>query len=137
MRMDDALWGRVKVIHFPHSRLGHEDKSLKLQMQSPENLEAVLAWMIEGAYKWYQHGGKGLETPHAVKELTSKQRSAQDSVGLWLEECCEIKEGEWTENTKVRVSYEKSLVAHNIEAFFPSLRRIDPRLHQVMCLHAQ
>ena len=81
---DDALWGRVKVIHFPHSRLGNEDKNLKLQLQSQDNLEAVLAWAIEGAYQWYQRGGKGLETPQAVKELTSKQRSDQESVGLWL-----------------------------------------------------
>jgi putative DNA primase/helicase len=112
---DDALWGRVKVIHFPHSRLGNEDKSLKLQLQSQDNLEAVLAWTVEGAYKWYQRGGKGLETPQAVKELTQTQRSAQDSVGLWLEECCEIKEGEWTENTKVRTSYENWCEANGYE----------------------
>lgn len=72
---DDALWGRIKVIHFPHSRLGHEDKSLKLQLQSQANQEAILAWIVEGAYQWYQRGGKGLETPQEVKELTSKQRS--------------------------------------------------------------
>jgi phage/plasmid-associated DNA primase len=109
------VWGRVKVIHFPHSRLGNEDKSLKLQLQSQDNLEAVLAWTVEGAYKWYQRGGKGLETPQAVKDLTQTQRSGQDSVGLWLEECCEIKEGEWTENTKVRTSYENWCTVNGYE----------------------
>jgi putative DNA primase/helicase len=103
---DDALWGRVKVIHFPNSRLGSEDKTLKQQLRSPENLEAALAWAIDGAYQWYQRGGKGLDTPQAVKDLTQSQRDAQDSVGLWLEECCELVEGEWTENTKIRTSYE-------------------------------
>jgi putative DNA primase/helicase len=112
---DDALWGRVRVISFPNSRLGQEDKRLKQQLQSPENLEAVLAWMIEGASMWYQREGKGLETPQAVKDLTSQQRSAQDSVGLWLAECCEIKEGEWSENTKVRVSYENWCEANGYE----------------------
>ena len=47
-----------------------------------------------------------MQTPKTVAELTEQQRNAQDSVGLWLEECCELKEGEWTENTKVRISYE-------------------------------
>jgi putative DNA primase/helicase len=112
---DDALWGRVKVIHFPHSRLGNEDKSLKLQLQTQDNLEAVLAWTIKGAYQWYQRGGKGLETPQAVKELTQTQRSGQDSVGLWLEECCELVEGEWVENTKVRSSYENWCEANGYE----------------------
>jgi putative DNA primase/helicase len=112
---DDALWGRVRVISFPNSRLGQEDKRLKQQLQSPENLEAVLAWMIDGASMWYQREGKGLETPQEVKDLTTKQRSGQDSVGLWIEECCEIKEGEWVANTIVRISYENWCEANGYE----------------------
>jgi putative DNA primase/helicase len=112
---DDALWGRVKVIHFPNSRLGQEDKTLKQLLQSPENLEAVLAWMVDGASLWYQRGGKGLDTPQAVKDLTSKQRSSQDSVGLWLEECCVINPEEWTSNTLIRVSYENWCEANGYE----------------------
>jgi len=129
---DDALWGRIKVVNFPNSKLGNEDKSLKARMQSPEILEGVLAWLIDGASEWYQFEGKGLETPETVKQLTQKQRDAQDSVGSWLEECCEIKDDEWTENTKLRLSYEnwcqengyeakkakgfsQSLAAHNLE----------------------
>jgi phage/plasmid-associated DNA primase len=85
---------------------------IKPPQKGPQNppqqgrLEAALAWAIDGAYQWYQRGGKGLDTPQAVKDLTQSQRDAQDSVGLWLEECCELVEGEWTENTKIRTSYE-------------------------------
>lgn len=103
---DDALWGRVKVIHFPNSRLGREDKTLKRRMQSPENLEAVLAWLVEGAYQWYQREGRGLETPESVRDNTRKQRADQDSVGLWLLECCEMGAEYWTSNTHIRTSYE-------------------------------
>jgi P4 family phage/plasmid primase-like protien len=112
---DDALWGRVKVIHFPHSRLGHEDKSLKQRMQSTENLEFVLAWMVEGAYQWYQHEGQGLTTPKAVSDLTQAQRAGQDSVGLWLEECCELVADEWTENSKIMLSYTNWCEANGYE----------------------
>jgi len=112
---DDALWGRVKIIHFPYSQLGKEDKSLKRHMQSSENLEAVLAWLVDGAYLWYQHEGQGLQTPDAVKELTQAQRAAQDSVGIWLEECCEMKEGEWVENTRVMTSYKNWCEANGYE----------------------
>jgi|SRR5579871_745297 len=129
---DDALWGRTKVIPFPNSKLGTEDKTLKLRMQSPDVLEGVLTWLVDGSYLWYQNRGKGLVTPDAVKQLTQQQRDAQDSVGLWLEECCELDEDEWTENSKIRFSYEnwcqengyepkkakglsQSLAAHGIE----------------------
>ena len=103
---DEALWGRVKVVPFPYSRLGQEDKSLKTRMKSPENLEFVLSWLINGAYRWYQRGGVGLITPYAVTETTSKQRSMQDSVGLWLEECCKLDADMWIENSRLRTSYE-------------------------------
>jgi len=130
---DDALWGRIKVIIFPHSKLGNEDKSLKHRIQSPEILEGVLSWLIDGASEWYQLEGKGLITPETVKNITQQQRDSQDSVGLWLEECCEIRDGNWTENNIVRLSYEswceangftpkkarwfnQSLETHNIHA---------------------
>jgi putative DNA primase/helicase len=103
---DDALWGRVKVIHFPNSQLGREDKSLKWRMQSSQNLEAVLAWMVDGAYEWYRLGDSGLQTPQAVTDLTNNQRNAQDSVGLWIDECVERDEDAWTSNAVVRTSYE-------------------------------
>jgi putative DNA primase/helicase len=112
---DDALWGRVKVIHFPYSQLGKEDKSLKRRMQTPDNLEGVLAWLIDGAYQWYQHEGQGLATPDAVTDLTRAHRDAQDSVGLWLEECCELKAGEWIPNTKIYTSYKDWCIENGYE----------------------
>jgi len=112
---DDALWGRIKVVHFPHSKLGSEDKSLKYRMQSPEILEGVLAWLIDGASEWYQLEGKGLDTPDTVKQLTQKQRDAQDSVGQWLDECCELKDDNWEEHTKIIYSYTNWCEANGYE----------------------
>jgi putative DNA primase/helicase len=112
---DDALWGRVKVVSFPNSRLGQEDKTLKQLLQTPEILESVLAWMVDGAAMWYQREGRGLDTPQAVKELTQAQRSDQDSVGLWLEECCERQEGAWTLNTLAIQSYKDWCEANGYE----------------------
>jgi putative DNA primase/helicase len=129
---DDALWGRVKVVHFPNSRLGREDKSLKRRMQAPETLECVLAWLVEGAYQWYQLAERGLQTPQSVTAITQKQRADQDSIGLWIDQCTEQDPDYWTENTKARSSYEnwcsvngyepkkangfsRSLTAHNLE----------------------
>ena len=114
---DDALWGRVKVVHFPNSRLGKEDKSLKHRMQTSENLEFVLSWLVEGSFQWYQHAGQGLQTPDAVKAITNKQRYEQDSIGLWLEECCTISTDAdaWTENNKLRTSYDNWCEANGYE----------------------
>jgi len=103
---DPAVWGRLRVVPFPNSRLGAENKELKFRLKEPDVATSIVAWYIEGAYQWYRRQGKGLMTPQEVKELTQQQRNSQDSVGLWLDECCELKADEWTENTKIRVSYE-------------------------------
>lgn len=113
---DDAIWSRVKCIEFPNSQLGREDRSLKRRMQSPENLECVLACLIEGAYQWYECGAHGLDTPDEVKKQTQAQRAAQDAVGLWLEECCEREAGAWTSNALLMQSYENWCEANGFEA---------------------
>ena len=88
--LDDAAWGRARIIHFPNSYLGMEDKTLKQRMQSQQGLEGVLAWAVEGAVKWYGLGEVGLTTPEAVRDMSNTQKTASDFLQLFLEECFEI-----------------------------------------------
>ena len=98
---DDAVWGRLHVIEFPHSFLGKEDLQLKEKLSSTESLEGVLAWLVDGAMMWdgaSKHGvmgadGKiryGLPIPTAVREATGRQRASQDYLQMFLEEMCEV-----------------------------------------------
>lgn len=91
---DDAAWGRVRVVEFPHSHLGKEDKTLKARLTQPENLRGVLRWAVEGAMKWYRLP-KGLNTPQAVQKATQAQRNTQDFIQQYLDECCEKDATAW------------------------------------------
>ena len=91
---DDAVWGRLRVLVFPHSHLGSEDKGLKHAMKDRRNLEGVLAWAVEGARQWYGDRNSGLATPGHVVSETNKARTELDTVGQWIEESLEIVEGE-------------------------------------------
>jgi len=84
---DDAAWARVRVIHFPRSYLGREDKRLKHSLKQPESLKAVLAWLVSGAGQWYQ-SGRGLVEPGIVKADTLGHRDQADYVAQFIEECC-------------------------------------------------
>lgn len=86
---DDAIWYRLKVIQFPNSYAGREDKTLKAQLKQKESLQAVLAWAVKGAIRWYNQEGTGLRVPQAVQDTTNAQRLELDYVGQWLEECIE------------------------------------------------
>lgn len=86
---DDALWGRLRLVVFPNSHLGKEDKGLKARMRDPETLEGVLAWAVKGAKAWYEDRNTGLDTPAEVHEQTTGARAEVDTVGQWIEECVE------------------------------------------------
>lgn len=111
---DDAFWGRVKVIEFPNSHLGEEDKSLKNRMQSPDCCNALLAYLVEGARMWFNEP-KGLITPTPVKESTAKQRLELDEIQRWLDEKTERKEGANTTNSDLYASYEAWCEANGVE----------------------
>ena len=116
---DDALWGRVRVIEFPNSFLGMEDKSKKTRLKQPDVLKGVLYWAVQGAIKWYALGAKGLSTPEVIAKTTQKQRAELDYVQQWLDEAANIEDeatGElWTPNEIVSASYNTWCESNHIQ----------------------
>lgn len=112
---DDALWGRVRVIEFPNSFLGREDKSKKARLKDPEALQGVLYWAVQGAIKWYALGPAGLTTPKAIASITQAQRNELDYVQQWLEECCDDDPDGWQSNEAVSISYTAWCKNNNVQ----------------------
>jgi len=102
---DDAVWARIRLIHFPHSHLGREDKGLKERMKSPSNLRGVLAWAVEGAQRWYALGSEGLPDPGTSQALLAEHRGELDNVGAWLDECAKIDADAFCTNQEVYSGY--------------------------------
>jgi putative DNA primase/helicase len=102
---DDAVWGRLRIIEFPHSYLGQEDKSLKAAMKSPPVLEGMLAWAVQGAVQWYRLGAGGLQELACSTRIKTEQRAELDTVQAWIEECCVLGEQYFTPNRALYPSY--------------------------------
>lgn len=83
---DKAAWGRLRILQFPISHLGKEDKSLKSKMLETRVQEGILAWAVEGAMKWYANENIGLITPDVVTEEVNKAQASVDWVASWIEE---------------------------------------------------
>lgn len=103
---DDALWTRPHIIEFPNSYVGKENRALKAQMRSPRNLEAVLAWAVQGAIKWYALGATGLIAPVLIQDTVQAVRNSVDYIQQWIDECTETGEGLWATSEKIYMSYE-------------------------------
>ncbi|MBI1294293.1 hypothetical protein GC175_04965 [bacterium] len=102
---DEAFWGRLRVIEFPNSYLGKEDKTLKHRLKSAKSLQGVLSWLVAGARRWYE-SPVGLQTPGSVKQTTQRQREERDYVAQWLNECTKADGEAWTVNHLLYQSYE-------------------------------
>lgn len=111
---DDAVWGRVRVIHFPNSHLDHEDKHFKEQMRSEAVLRGALVWAVEGAKKWYALGGKGLPEPQKNKDLKDEQRAELDHVSVWIEENCTTYPGLFTPSANLYTNYSEWCKANGV-----------------------
>ncbi len=101
---DTAAWGRARIIKFPNSFLGNENKGLKRDLQSRAGLEGVLKWAVEGAKRWYA-SGSGLETPTTIREEVNKQRDEQDFVKQFMDDCCDVGGGYFCSSSDLYHAY--------------------------------
>lgn len=84
--VDDAIRRRFHLIPFA-LRIPKEDRDTKLRVKLKEEWPGILAWMIEGCREWQRIG---LAPPHAVVSATDEYLEAEDAIGHWLEERCEV-----------------------------------------------
>jgi len=87
--VDEAMRRRIHLIPFVQKP---PKKNLKLKEElAAEELPAILAWAIDGAVAW---SNEGLKPPACVISATQEYLSEEDAMGRWLNEACELGEGE-------------------------------------------
>ncbi len=82
---DDAIWSRLRVIEFPTSHVGKENKHLKQKMKTSANLDAVFSWAVWGAVRWFM-SEDGPSLPDVVRDATNESRDSVDYVQQFLDE---------------------------------------------------
>ena len=126
---DDAVWGRVRLIEFPHSHLGKENKALKSKMRSAKMLKGVLAWAVAGAVKWYALGDSGLPELPTSAEIKQSHRDELDNVGQWLDENIKpASDDKYVASSMLYTSYESWCKSNGVspkkqKGFVQSLKR--------------
>lgn len=74
-----GFWRRVRVIPFPVSFVGREDKTLadRLLAEAP----GILSWAVQGCLRWQS---QGLPMAPAMARATSDYREQEDQVGRFI-----------------------------------------------------
>ena len=80
---DEGIWRRLNIIGF-NAKIPEDKKEQNFREEKlrPE-LPGILAWMINGCFKWQEDG---LKASPAVKQATKAYRSEMDFIQQWLDE---------------------------------------------------
>ena len=96
---DQAFWYRIHVVKFLYSFVASPNPKNAFERQRDNDLErklkgeasGILAWLVRGCLAYQKAGG--LIPTDEVTEATRAYRDAEDLVGRFLAEACEIREG--------------------------------------------
>lgn len=95
---DFGTWRRLVVIPSPYTFVDADaldpndptQRALTPELvdaqENTELLEALMAWAVEGAIRWYANGRRLLDQPDSIREASEKWRNRDDRLGSWLEE---------------------------------------------------
>lgn len=86
---DTALLARIKLVPFLVSFLGREDTELQDKLLA--ELPGILTWAVEGCLECAAQGG--LKAPPEVEAHAEKVRAANDDIGRFLGEECNVGPG--------------------------------------------
>ena len=88
---DEGIWRRVlkvpwQVVIPPERR----DRRLKDRLR--DEAPGILAWAVRGCLEYQE---RGLDPPEAVRSATEHYRRVEDTIGRFIEECCQRVDGAW------------------------------------------
>jgi putative DNA primase/helicase len=113
-----AMRRRVKMNPFLVT-ISDDEKDPLLKEKLKAEWGGILQWMIDGCLEWQE---RGLDPPAAVSKATDDYFRAQDSLSIWLDECCQRDPNAWTRTTALFASWkawtEKAGVRHGDQTSF-------------------
>jgi putative DNA primase/helicase len=90
--VDEAMRRRLHLIPFTRT-IPPEERDPQLSEKLRAEWGGILRWMIAGCLAWQQ---QGLNPPEVVRGATDEYLAAEDAMGRWMEERCELARGSWT-----------------------------------------
>lgn len=98
---DAAIARRFVLVPFP-AKFAGDKRDPNMLAKLRDESEAVLAWAIEGAIKWY---ASGLAIPGSVTAASQAYMEENDDLSAWIEENCVLLAGVKTQSTPLYGNY--------------------------------
>jgi putative DNA primase/helicase len=123
---DDGTWRRLVKINFPYRYVSNpslpNDRPVeqglrdRLLAGKEGQHEAVLAWLVEGAIKWFASDRKLPKLPKEVQADIDEWRSSQDSLGSFLKDSVELEPSSWVAQADLHQMFKSDYGENNLYA---------------------
>jgi P4 family phage/plasmid primase-like protien len=94
--VDEAVRRRIHMIPFTVT-IPEKERDNQLKEKLKAEWPGILAWALQGCLDWRE---TGLEAPQAVLKASEDYLKGEDTVGLWIDENCDILSS--TSNTSIK-----------------------------------
>ena len=119
--VDHGTWRRLALVNFPYKFDGSDpehpaDRTLRQRIQFGHDgqHEAVLAWLVEGAKRWYANGRIMPPAPEAVRRDTNEWKANANQAIRFLDEHFELAPGYAVKSTDMYEDFKEWAEAHGI-----------------------
>jgi putative DNA primase/helicase len=120
--VDEGIRRRMNLLPFTVT-IPADERDDRLAEKLREEWPAILCWAIEGCQEWQ---GEGLAQPECVRLATEHYLAAEDALGQWIEEKCEIHDGFYATTADLFASWRKW--AEKAGEFVGSMKRFSQAL---------
>lgn len=114
----NGFWRRMVTLEFKRQFEPHERDTKLAERILAEERDGVFMWMLQGCLDFQE---QGLKIPKSVQAIANQYRKDSDVIGEWIEECCNVGEGQSVSLQSAYVNYCDQMRAVGIHAF-PKLK---------------
>jgi putative DNA primase/helicase len=100
---DPAMARRMVLVPFLQSFHGAA-KDTKLPEKLKAEAAGIMAWVVQGARKWY---ADGLAIPSSVEAASRDYMAEHDDIAMWIEECCKLDPGTHARSSDLYASFRR------------------------------
>ena len=84
--VDEAIRRRLHLVPFTVT-IPPRERDKELTEKLKDEWPGILQWAIEGCLQWRKFG---LDPPASVREATEDYLEAEDTLNIWINECCDV-----------------------------------------------
>jgi putative DNA primase/helicase len=100
---DPAMARRMVLVPFLQKFEGAA-KDAKLPEKLKAEAAGIMAWVVQGARKWY---ADGLAIPSSVEAASRDYMAEHDDIAMWIEECCKVEIGTHARSSDLYASFRR------------------------------